>query len=151
MVKLICMIWLGVHLFVCLLLQNDADYWLLSDAEVSITDMWKTDGISIVFLFFLFLFLLFFNIILCLLWMLNSCTPTIAPAEWTGMDMLHADFGVADISTPIQQTSLSGITEVPSTIANSSQRWMNSDLPNVLNQETHVYVPIATFMSLNHC
>ncbi|XP_059463439.1 transcription factor E2FA isoform X2 [Corylus avellana] len=68
--------------------DNDADYWLLSDAEVSITDMWKTD----------------------------------APAEWTGMDMLHADFGVADISTPIQQTSLSGITEVPSTIANSSQR-----------------------------
>lgn len=45
------MIWLSIHLFVCLLLQNDADYWLLSDAEVSITDMWKTDGIGIVFLF----------------------------------------------------------------------------------------------------
>ncbi|KAE8098624.1 hypothetical protein FH972_016670 [Carpinus fangiana] len=68
--------------------DNDADYWLLSDAEVSITDMWKTD----------------------------------VPAEWTGMDVLHANFAVADISTPIQQTSLSGITEVPSTIANSSQR-----------------------------
>lgn len=25
--------------------QNDADYWLLSDADVSITDMWNTDGI----------------------------------------------------------------------------------------------------------
>uniref|UniRef100_A0A5B6ZWZ9 Putative transcription factor E2FB n=1 Tax=Davidia involucrata TaxID=16924 RepID=A0A5B6ZWZ9_DAVIN len=24
--------------------DNDADYWLLSDAEVSITDMWKTDS-----------------------------------------------------------------------------------------------------------
>jgi hypothetical protein len=47
MVKLICMTRLGVHLFVCLLLQNDADYWLLSDAEVSITDMWKTDGIRL--------------------------------------------------------------------------------------------------------
>lgn len=28
-----------------ILLQNDADYWLLSDAEVSITDMWRTDCI----------------------------------------------------------------------------------------------------------
>lgn len=26
-------------------LQTDADYWLLSDAGVSITDMWETDGI----------------------------------------------------------------------------------------------------------
>ncbi|KAI7991743.1 Transcription factor E2FA [Camellia lanceoleosa] len=25
-------------------IDNDADYWLLSDADVSITDMWKTDG-----------------------------------------------------------------------------------------------------------
>lgn len=58
MVKLICMIRWGVHLFVCLLLQNDADYWLLSDAEVSITDMWKTDGISIDFLIFL-IFIIF--------------------------------------------------------------------------------------------
>ncbi|MCH90930.1 transcription factor E2FA-like, partial [Trifolium medium] len=24
--------------------DNDADYWLLSDAEVSITDMWRTDS-----------------------------------------------------------------------------------------------------------
>lgn len=30
-----------------ILLQNDADYWLLSDAEVSITDMWRTDCILI--------------------------------------------------------------------------------------------------------
>lgn len=67
--------------------DNDADYWLLSDAEVSITDMWKTDGV-----------------------------------EWTGMDMLHPDFGVADISAPIQQTPLSGITEVSSMAANSTQR-----------------------------
>jgi transcription factor E2F3 len=54
--------------------------------------------------------------------MLNSFTPTIAPAEWTGIDMLHADFGVADLVTPIQQTPLSGITEVPSAAANSTQR-----------------------------
>ncbi|KAL6988521.1 E2F transcription factor 3 [Sarracenia purpurea var. burkii] len=25
-------------------IDNDADYWLLSDADVSITDMWKTDS-----------------------------------------------------------------------------------------------------------
>nr|ACU17412.1 unknown [Glycine max] len=24
--------------------DNDADYWLLSDADVSITDMWRTDS-----------------------------------------------------------------------------------------------------------
>jgi hypothetical protein len=28
-----------------LLLQDDSDYWLLSDAGISITDMWKTDCI----------------------------------------------------------------------------------------------------------
>lgn len=33
------------NLSLSLLLQNDADYWLLSDADVSITDMWKTDCI----------------------------------------------------------------------------------------------------------
>ncbi|CAJ2672788.1 unnamed protein product [Trifolium pratense] len=27
--------------------DNDADYWLLSDAEVSITDMWRTDSASV--------------------------------------------------------------------------------------------------------
>ncbi|CAL5357015.1 unnamed protein product [Camellia sinensis] len=26
-------------------IDNDADYWLLSDADVSITDMWKTDAV----------------------------------------------------------------------------------------------------------
>ncbi|XP_022866679.1 transcription factor E2FA-like isoform X1 [Olea europaea var. sylvestris] len=26
-------------------IDNDADYWLLSDADVSITDMWKTDSV----------------------------------------------------------------------------------------------------------
>ncbi|XP_041024261.1 transcription factor E2FA [Juglans microcarpa x Juglans regia] len=67
--------------------DNDADYWLLSDAEVSITDMWKTDGV-----------------------------------EWNGMDILHADFGIADVSTPIPQTPISGMTEVPSTAVNSTQR-----------------------------
>ncbi|KAK4772914.1 hypothetical protein SAY87_027933 [Trapa incisa] len=27
-------------------IDNDADYWLLSDADVSITDMWRTDSIA---------------------------------------------------------------------------------------------------------
>ncbi|KAK7838394.1 transcription factor E2FA isoform X2 [Quercus suber] len=67
--------------------DNDADYWLLSDAEVSITDMWKTDGI-----------------------------------EWSGMDMLHPDFGIPDVSTPRSQTPLSGMAEVPSTAFDSTQR-----------------------------
>ncbi|KAG7958320.1 hypothetical protein I3843_10G015500 [Carya illinoinensis] len=67
--------------------DNDADYWLLSDAEVSITDIWKTDAV-----------------------------------ESTGMDVLHADFGIADVCAPIPETPLSGITEVPSMAVNSTQR-----------------------------
>ncbi|KAL4605997.1 hypothetical protein ACB092_09G070100 [Castanea dentata] len=68
--------------------DNDADYWLLSDAEVSITDMWKTD----------------------------------AGIEWSGMDMLHPDFGIPDVSTPRSQTPLSGMAEVPSTAFDSTRR-----------------------------
>ncbi|XP_041027728.1 transcription factor E2FA-like isoform X1 [Juglans microcarpa x Juglans regia] len=90
--------------------DNDADYWLLSDAEVSITDMWKTDGIPLRSTFSQF----FPHVVLYLtLWMLNSLTPTMAAVESTGMDVLHADFGIADVCTPIPETPLSGITEVP--------------------------------------
>ncbi|TYI58711.1 hypothetical protein E1A91_D11G380100v1, partial [Gossypium mustelinum] len=39
--------------------DNDADYWLLSDADFSIMDMWMTD--------------------------------------WSGVDMLHSDFGMAEV------------------------------------------------------
>ncbi|GMJ12029.1 E2F transcription factor 3 [Hibiscus trionum] len=51
-------------------IDNDADYWLLSDADVSITDMWKTDCV-----------------------------------EWSGVDMLDSNFGMADISIPRPQSS----------------------------------------------
>lgn len=71
--------------------------------------------------------------------MLNSLTPTMAAVESTGMDVLHADFGIADVCAPIPETPLSGITEVPSMAVNSTQRWMNIDLGNALNQETHVF------------
>ncbi|RVW20823.1 Transcription factor E2FA [Vitis vinifera] len=57
--------------------DSDADYWLRSDAEVSITDMWKTDSY----------------------------------VEWNGVDMLNAEFGMADVSTPLPQTPPSGLTE----------------------------------------
>ncbi|KAK9290630.1 hypothetical protein L1049_008802 [Liquidambar formosana] len=68
--------------------DSDADYWLLSDADVSITDMWKTES----------------------------------GVEWNGVDMLHADFGMADVSTPRPQTPPSGVTEVPPAAVNSTQR-----------------------------
>lgn len=35
---------LSVYTF-SLNVQSDADYWLLSDADVSITDMWRTERI----------------------------------------------------------------------------------------------------------
>ncbi|XP_022744715.1 transcription factor E2FA-like isoform X2 [Durio zibethinus] len=68
-------------------IDNNADYWLLSDADVSITDMWKTDCV-----------------------------------EWSGVDMLHADFGMANISTPRPQTPPSRLTEVPSSDFDSTHR-----------------------------
>lgn len=34
-----------MHETLLLALQSDADYWLLSDGDVSITDMWRTDCI----------------------------------------------------------------------------------------------------------
>ncbi|KAE8679409.1 Transcription factor E2FA [Hibiscus syriacus] len=68
-------------------IDNDADYWLLSDADVSITDMWKTD-----------------------------C------AEWSGVDMLDANFGMVDISIPRPQSSPSTMVEVPSSAFNSNHK-----------------------------
>lgn len=71
--------------------------------------------------------------------MLNSSTPIMAGVEWTGMDMLDADFVIADDSTPIPQTPLSGISEVPSSAVNNTQSWIDLDLPNALNQEIGLY------------
>ncbi|CAN6719584.1 unnamed protein product [Malus baccata var. baccata] len=68
--------------------DNDADYWLLSDAEVSITDMWRTDS----------------------------------GVGWNGTDILHADFGVTDVSTSRPQTPPSRVVEVPSHAVNFAQR-----------------------------
>ncbi|KAE8671660.1 Transcription factor E2FA [Hibiscus syriacus] len=68
-------------------IDNDADYWLLSDADVSITDMWKTDS----------------------------------GVEWSGVDMLHPDFVMADVGTPRPETPPSRMTEVPSSDFNSTQ------------------------------
>ncbi|OVA07115.1 Transcription factor E2F/dimerization partner (TDP) [Macleaya cordata] len=73
--------------------DSDADYWLLSDAGVSITDMWKTE-------------------------LLDS---TIAGVEW-GVDTLHAgEFVMTAVSTPQPQTPPSGIIGSPPA-ANSTQR-----------------------------
>ncbi|KAK8546259.1 hypothetical protein V6N12_027054 [Hibiscus sabdariffa] len=72
-------------------IDNDADYWLLSDADVSITDMWKTD-----------------------------CD------EWSGVDMLDANFGMVDISTPRPQSSPSRMVEVPSSAFNSTHRTIHA-------------------------
>ncbi|GMI79691.1 E2F transcription factor 3 [Hibiscus trionum] len=67
-------------------IDNDADYWLLSDVDVSITDMWNTDCV-----------------------------------EWSGADMLHPDFVMADAGTPRPETPPSRMIEVPSSDFNSTQ------------------------------
>uniref|UniRef100_A0A5B7BK93 Putative transcription factor E2FA isoform X2 n=1 Tax=Davidia involucrata TaxID=16924 RepID=A0A5B7BK93_DAVIN len=68
--------------------DNDADYWLLSDADVSITDMWKADS----------------------------------GIEWNAVDMLHEEFGIADVGTPRPQTPPSGVADMPSAAVNSTHR-----------------------------
>lgn len=42
-------------------MQSDTDYWLLSDGDVSITDMWRTE--RILFSFFSFLYCLHFFLV----------------------------------------------------------------------------------------
>ncbi|KAI4378646.1 hypothetical protein MLD38_016098 [Melastoma candidum] len=59
--------------------DNDVDYWLLSDGDVSITDMWRTDS----------------------------------GVDWSGMDILQPDFGMANVSTPKQQTPPPATADVP--------------------------------------
>ncbi|KAA8516795.1 hypothetical protein F0562_017095 [Nyssa sinensis] len=68
--------------------DNDADYWLLSDAEVSITDMWKADS----------------------------------GIEWNPVDMLHEEFGIADVGSPQPQTPPSGVADMPSAAVNATHR-----------------------------
>ncbi|KAA8518476.1 hypothetical protein F0562_015950 [Nyssa sinensis] len=68
--------------------DNDADYWLLSDAEVCITDMWKTDS----------------------------------GIEWNAVDMLHEEFGIADVDTLRPHTPPSGVADIPSAAVNSMPR-----------------------------
>lgn len=112
--------------FLCL--QNDADYWLLSGVDVSITDMWRTDCILFQrYLFFPFCVhprpIVFIFVLLFVCNQLYSFTTTIIAAiEWNGEDMLNADFGLPDVSTPRPQTPPSGIVEMPSHAANYPQR-----------------------------
>ncbi|CAK9180584.1 unnamed protein product [Ilex paraguariensis] len=68
--------------------DNIADYWLLSDADVSITDMWKSDS----------------------------------GVEWDGANMLHEEFGMADVGTPRLQNPPSCVADVPSTVINGTPR-----------------------------
>ncbi|KAL5538152.1 hypothetical protein UlMin_042804 [Ulmus minor] len=68
--------------------DNDADYWLLTDPEVSITDIWRTDSV----------------------------------VDWDEPNILQADFGMNDVSTPRPQTMPSEITDVPNSAVNFSQR-----------------------------
>jgi hypothetical protein len=46
---------MSINIF-CFTFQSDADYWLLSDADVSITDMWRTERILTSKMLLLFLF-----------------------------------------------------------------------------------------------
>ena len=46
---------MSINIF-CFTIQSDADYWLLSDADVSITDMWRTERILTAKMLLLFSF-----------------------------------------------------------------------------------------------
>ncbi|CAI0391191.1 unnamed protein product [Linum tenue] len=67
--------------------DNDADYWLLSDGgDISITDMWKTDGILADF----------------------YSSPSTPPGP-VNENAFQADFGMEEVHTPLPQTPSSRI------------------------------------------
>ncbi|CAI0391345.1 unnamed protein product [Linum tenue] len=67
--------------------DNDADYWLLSDGgDISITDMWKTDGILADF----------------------YSSPSTPPRP-VSENAFQADFGMEEVHTPLPQTPSSRI------------------------------------------
>lgn len=82
----------------CGFLQSDADYWLLSDADVSITDMWRTERIldrylSLHFILFYFLFIYIKNMNLetfC-----NFLDKFKATVEWNELNKLQEDYCTA--------------------------------------------------------
>jgi hypothetical protein len=51
---------MSINIF-CFTIQSDADYWLLSDADVSITDMWRTERILTAKMLLLFFFFSYFS------------------------------------------------------------------------------------------
>jgi hypothetical protein len=51
---------MSINIF-CFTIQSDADYWLLSDADVSITDMWRTERILTAKMLLLFSFFSYFS------------------------------------------------------------------------------------------
>lgn len=109
----------------CYFFQNDTDYWLLSDAEVSITDMWRTDCIPLNVPAFCYSF----NVISSFLFLVSihimkliSLTTTTAGVDWDGANMLHADFGITDASSPRPQTPPSGLADIPNTPVDFSRR-----------------------------
>ncbi|KAL3532147.1 hypothetical protein ACH5RR_005668 [Cinchona calisaya] len=67
--------------------EDDADYWLLSDPCVSLTDMWKSD----------------------------------AGVEWDGVNVLHEELGMSDISER-PQTPPSGVVDISYPAPNAPPR-----------------------------
>lgn len=97
----------------CTVLQNEEDYWLLSDADVSITDIWRADCIL-----FVPCFIWFFIFISCYQWKLSSedriLDSKIAVLDWNELNVIHEDYSIANVSTPRAQTPPSSTTELPS-------------------------------------
>ncbi|CAA3025091.1 transcription factor E2FA [Olea europaea subsp. europaea] len=89
-------------------IDNDADYWLLSETDVSITDMWKTDCILLRML--IIVSTQFFPL------SANSLTSIVAGVGWNEIDMLDDEFGMASIVTSRLQTPPSGVADMPNVI-----------------------------------
>lgn len=98
-------------------LQSNADYWLLSDADVSITDMWRTERIlsvdilvSITLAFSCF----YIKKIIVFSFVLKFLNTSTAGVEWNELDALNEDYFMTQVSTPRPQTPPSNTSEVPS-------------------------------------
>ncbi|KAF7805743.1 transcription factor E2FB-like [Senna tora] len=82
--------------------DSDADYWLLSDADVSITDMWRTERI------------LFLDLLSPLYYLHVLCSRREAGVEWNELDTLHEDYCMPQVSTPRPETPPSNTSQIPS-------------------------------------
>lgn len=114
LITIICCSWLPM--------QSDADYWLLSDAGVSITDIWRTERILSISCLRCYSLSFWAIILLSNKYRNFFDSQLIAGVEWNDLGTLHEDYTMPTVSTPRPQTPPPSTTEAPPA-ANNTGRW----------------------------